>query len=810
MALSKVPMNTSAKLLFVFLLTLLSQLLLAQEIRVMDKKMLSPVYNVAVVDTETQEVMFSNEQGYFEIEGALPKRKYILRHPSYKLLNITYKDILKNNYIIYLSEGVMNIDEVVVSANKWQQEKSEVPNEILSINPSDVSFRNPQTAADMLESTGQVFVQKSQMGGGSPMIRGFAANSVLIMVDGVRMNNAIYRNGNLQNVIMLDPNLLERSEVIYGPSSVLYGSDALGGVMDFNTLRPRYSTGDKFRVYPTAMVRYASANNENTGHVNLRFGNKNWGFVTGITHSDFEDLKAGSNRPSEYPEFGKRLSYVKRINTSDFAVNNSDVDMQRFSGYSQTNFLQKIGYTKDALEVLYGFYYTTSSDIPRYDRLIETEDDQLKNAEWYYGPQAFLMNSLTVSSFESTGFFDAFKIIASHQNVEESRFDRRLDSDNLRVRKENVGIVSLNVDLDKRLDDKSELFYGVELLNNHVSSEAYIVDKVSNVKVSAAATRYPDGGSDYRTISGYFNLKRKLKTNLIASAGIRYSNVYLNSKFEDKSFYDFPYDRININNGAISGSMSLVYAPNKEWKANALFSTGFRSPNVDDIGKVFDSEPGNVVVPNEDLQAEFSYNWEAGFTRNIGEVMKIEVVGYYSLLNQAIVRRDFDFNGASTITYDGVESNVQALVNVGEAYIYGYSLNIRADVTDYLSISSTLSDNNGRDKSEDVPLRHTSPMFGKTSVIANLKKFKAEIFARYNGFRGKDDFAPSELNKPHLYTEDGTPSWATLNIRSSVQLTENLRVNASLENIFDLHYRPYSSGISAPGRNVIVSLKGQF
>ena len=385
-------------------------LLFGQKVRILDKNMLSPVYNVAIIDEESSEVIFSDEQGYLELKNASPKKRYLIRHPSYKKIVINYKDISKQDHIIYLAQGLMNIDEIVVSANKWQQDKSEVPNEILSIKPQDVEFKNPQTAADMLEATGQVFVQRSQMGGGSPMIRGFAANAVLITVDGVRMNNAIYRSGNLQNIIMLDPNLLERSEVIYGPSSVLYGSDALGGVMDFTTLRPRYSTGNKFRINSTARMRYASANNERTANVNLRYGNKNWGFVTGFTNSDFNDLRSGSNRNSKYPDFGKRTEYVIRTNNVDQVVQNDNQNIQRYSSYSQTNFLQKIGYTTKDFELLYGFYNTSSSNIPRYDRLIERSEGQLRNAEWFYGPQKFMMHSLTLSSFSSTKLYDAVKV----------------------------------------------------------------------------------------------------------------------------------------------------------------------------------------------------------------------------------------------------------------------------------------------------------------------------------------------------------------------------------------------------------------
>ena len=97
------------------------------------------------------------------------------------------------------------LEGVVISANKWEQKLNEVPNKIVKINKNDILRNNPQTSADLLGQSGNVFIQKSQLGGGSPMIRGFATNRVLLVADGVRMNNAIYRSGNLQNVISIDP-----------------------------------------------------------------------------------------------------------------------------------------------------------------------------------------------------------------------------------------------------------------------------------------------------------------------------------------------------------------------------------------------------------------------------------------------------------------------------------------------------------------------------------------------------------------------------------------------------------------------------
>src|SRR5699024_3214776 len=159
----------------------------------------------------------------------------------------------------------------------------EIPQRITRIDKREVQFKNPQTSADLLQSSGKVFVQKSQLGGGSPMIRGFAANSVLIAVDGIRMNNAIFRSGNLQNVISIDPNAMANTEVLIGPGSVIYGSDALGGVMNLQTKEPQlsYSKEEK-AIGVNGMARYSSANNERTFHADASLGFEKWGLLSSI------------------------------------------------------------------------------------------------------------------------------------------------------------------------------------------------------------------------------------------------------------------------------------------------------------------------------------------------------------------------------------------------------------------------------------------------------------------------------------------------------------------------------------------------
>ena len=319
---------------------------------------------------------------------------------------------------VRMKRKIFAFEEFVISANRWEQNVNEVPNKITTILRPSVEFQNPQTSADLLASSDEVFIQKSQLGGGSPMIRGFATNRVLIVVDGVRMNNAIYREGNIQNVISLDPSVLESTEIIFGPGASVYGSDAIGGVMDFHTRKALLSTGNNLYFKMDAFSRYSSANKEKTLHLDFNLGGKKAALFSGFTWSDFDDLKMGSIKNESY----QRHEFVKRIGDHDSVLFNNDPRIQKSSGYRQLNTLNKIRYRlSDYLDLVYSNHYSQLSDVPRYDRLIQYRAGKLRYAEWYYGPQTWMMNNLQAQFSKKNIFFDEMKISAARQDYRESR-----------------------------------------------------------------------------------------------------------------------------------------------------------------------------------------------------------------------------------------------------------------------------------------------------------------------------------------------------------------------------------------------------
>ncbi|MCK5702091.1 MAG: TonB-dependent receptor, partial [Cyclobacteriaceae bacterium] len=291
------------------------------------------------------------------------------------------------------------------------------------------------------------------------------------------------------------------------------------------------------------------------------------------------------------------------------------------------------------------------------------------------------------------------------------------------------------------------------------------------------------------------------------TTGFRYSFQSLNSEFDGN---DFDYSKIENRSSALNGNIGVVLIPNPNWNISGMLSTGFRAPNVDDISKVFDSEPGNVVVPNPDLKPEYSYNAEISVSKYFNDKFELSGTVFYSFLRQAMVRGDFLVNAKDSIIYDGVLSKVQAIVNTGRANIYGFAAVLKMELTKNWSASMNVNYTNGKDLIANEPLRHTTPVFGLASIFYKQNKFKGEFFIRYNGKRTFEDLPPSERGKTHLYSSDGSLAWYTLNLRLQYQFNETIGINGGVENLLVYHYRTYSSGISAPGRNVVLSIRANI
>ncbi|SRX74546.1 TonB-dependent receptor [Aequorivita antarctica] len=782
-----------------------------QTITIKDQQTNEAIELVTLSNAKTNHYATTNSKGQADISAFKDLEKIEIRSLGYKTVIKSYLKLASEGFKILLETSNFSLDEVVISGSRWRQSSDDVPSKIISISAKEVALQNPQTAADLLSASGKVFVQKSQQGGGSPMIRGFATNRLLYSVDGVRMNTAIFRSGNLQNVINLDPFAIENTEVLFGPGSVIYGSDAIGGVMSFQTLTPQLSLTEKPLITGKALARYSSANKEKTGHFNVNLGFKKWAFVTSISSWDYDNLRQGSHGPDDYI----KDYYVQRQDSTDVVITQEDKLLQIPSAFSQINTMQKIRFQpNERWDFQYGFHFSETSPYGRYDRNQRVRNGLPRYAEWDYGPQIWMMNNLNINYTANNSVFDQMSLRLAHQWFEESRIDRAFNKTERNTQSEEVGAYSVNLDFIKATAEKNTFFYGLEYVLNDINSKGELTDISTGISEVGPA-RYPQ--SKWQSLAVYVTDEFKVVDNFTLSAGARYNHVLLDAEF-DTAFYPFPFTEASLSNGALTGSLGGVYRPADSWVISTNLGSAFRAPNVDDVGKVFDSEPGSVVVPNPDLKPEYAYNADLGIAKVFGDVLKVDITGYYTSLKDALVRRDYKLNGQDSIMYQGELSQVQAIQNAAVAHVYGLQAGVEVKLPKGFGFSTDVNFQKGEeelDNGDTSPSRHASPFFGVSRLNYKANKLSMELNVNYQGKKDFDDLPDEEKGKTEIYAldENGnpySPAWYTLNFKALYKMTDTFDVSGGIENLTDQRYRPYSSGISGAGRNFILALTAHF
>lgn len=733
------------------------------------------------------------------------------------------------------------LDEVVVSATKFYTPAKHIAQKITALNKNDISKANAQNTGDLLISTGNVFVQKSQQGGSSPVIRGFEASRVLLVVDGIRMNNAIYRSGHLQNIITVDQNMLERVEVMYGPSSTQYGSDALGGTIHMISKPARLANkGERFTPSGNSFFRYSSANDEKSTHVDINLGYKKFGLLSSVTYSDFGDMKMGGNWPDKYPGFGSRNEYVTQLNNSfvDSVVRNSNNRIQKYSGYRQWDIMNKLLLQQnDKLSHVFTAQFSNSSNIPRYDRLQDIRNGTLRYAAWNYGPQQREQYSYTFQAQQLSKLFNEIRTVLSFQNIQESRQTRDFRRyDRFDSRREHIKVWGFVADAKKIIGSHS-LTIGADAQWNDLRSVADRTN-LQTGSVTALDSRYPNGSNNMNYFGGYAQHSFQLPGGKwILNDGLRLQTVYLHSTIADNSFFKLPVTDMKQHPFAVTGNIGVVYIPSKATRMYVNVSSGFRAPNIDDLARVFESATAlqRVVVPNAAIRPEYTYSADAGVNHTIAGKITLEASAWYTLFRNAITLAPYQLNGQDSIVYNGVLCQVAANQNNNKAWVYGGSAAVTANITTHLSIYSTINYTKGRFRIDNTkrssavyqrqpdgsyalvqanvkekPLDHIPPLFGKTSIQYKSKLFDAEFFAQYNGWKKLDEYNADGEDNAQYATVHGTPSWFTLNCRTAVRINDHITLQGAIENISDRNYRYFASGFSAPGRNFVITVRTSF
>ena len=319
-----------------------------------------------------------------------------------------------------------------------------------------------------------------------------------------------------------------------------------------------------------------------------------------------------------------------------------------------------------------------------------------------------------------------------------------------------------------------------------------------------------------KSFGAYINFKDKIIQNLFLHTGIRFTFSNLKADLsQNNDYFDFPFGNVSLRNSALVGGVGLSWLRNNNniWKLN--INTAFRSPNIDDLAKVFDSAPGTVLVPNPELEPERSLGFELGSYFKTSNNIELDFSSYLTYLYNGMIIGDFVLeNGLTEIIYDGSLSQIQALQNSSRSLVYGLEFGMKWPLGQNLILKTQHNIIAGYELSElpfSLPVRHIPPNYGNFHVVFKKGRLNVAAFINYNSEIQFKDLAESERAKAYLYAlvKNGnpySPSWYTINLRAKYSFSEKINCTFSFENISDKLYRPYSSGISAPGSNFIFSL----
>ncbi len=821
-------------------------------IQVLDAKSGEPLIGVTIYNDSQEYTNLSDENGSFLIPKDLDGKENInFSYVGYTPLTISFYDLKQKNIVELVSN---NTTDTIVIVGRRDDKKEDIPYQVSTVSNKTIEKLESQTTADALEKEGTAYIQRSQLGGGSINIRGFEANKVLMVVDGVRLNNAIYRGGHLQNAITIDPSSLDAIEVIYGPGSLVYGSEALGGVVHFRTKEPKLVPLNSKKEYLSQFnygLRTSTASREQMLSFDFGYSKGNWGSMTAFSIKDYDDLKSGSKRPEEFPNFGEQNFVSDRdpLLGIDVVVE-TNPDIQQGSGYGQLDFLQKFKYRFNKNRFLTAnFQFSSSSDLPRYDSAQDTtiSVNNLKYSEFFYGPQKRILGSIKYVDLTKSSFYDRITAILAYQKIDEDRFQRRFANSRRESNKEDVHVMSASVDMDKRFDEKKLLQYGVDFQHNIVFSTAAKVNIFDNTSDLNILTRYPNNQATYSTGGAFANFRWvDLVPKITFDGGLRYSVASLTASYLPNNIVDWPQvyiDGVTSTNSNLTWSTALAYKSDN-WKIQLLSGTAFRSPNIDDFAKIR-FRNGKLVVPNIELQPEKTWSSELNVQHSYGNrggdgwYVQGNLSAHYTQVKNLITRVDSNIIGELEVFAEGERAEIQTNINSDEGTIYGGGAELLLQKGKW-TLKSNISQSFGTTKFVNnvidtlVPLSHIPPLFGRTSLSYAYKKWDASFSVRYNGAKKVENYAvsdieleedgtftidregtsdnfeltPSIINEKGNATFAGSYAWTTLNFYTSFQFSEKLKLSLSVENITDIHYRGFASGISAPGRNFILSLRG--
>ncbi|MBC6491434.1 TonB-dependent receptor plug domain-containing protein [Flavihumibacter stibioxidans] len=645
------------------------------------------------------------------------------------------------------------LSEVVITSQRKSSALLKVPYLVETAGSKYISVYQPRTTPEALQGLNGVFVQKTNHGGGSPFVRGLTGNQLLILVDGIRLNNATFRYGPNQYLNTIDAFSIGRMEVAKGTGSVQYGSDALGGVIQVFTKEPEFSV-DGNRWSGSAMGKLMSTGMEQTGRGEVQYSGKNMAAMVGVTVRHFGDLVGGDT-----------------------------TGMQSPSGYDEHAWDAKLKFKlSDHTGLTIAHQFLRQSYVPVYHKVV-LENFRINETD----PQQRMLNYAKLETAGKHAMLRQVSITASWQNSIEGRASIKNNGSTMRRERDEVNTLGLTADIYSVVSKRWTANSGVELYHDRVSSSRNDINELTG-SVKSLRGLYPDGAK-YGNYSIY-SLHHLEWNRFSAELGARL-NIF------NISLTDTSLGEVSIQPSALVGNAALMYHIDKNHKIFTSVSNGYRAPNVDDMGTLGIVD-FRYEVPTASLRPEKSMNAELGYKFQTAKLSGAATF-FYMKLNDLITR--VRMAGDSINGYP-----VYRKENTQEGYIWGMEATLAYRPLSGLQVSGNIAYNYGENKTSKEPMRRIPPVHGR--VLASYTKSAWHVSGEWL-YAGKQDRLAQGDKEDNRIPAGGTPGWKVLNLYAGLQF-KSIRLNAGLQNILNEDYRTHGSGINGVGRSVWTNIQFSF
>ena len=756
----------------------------SQNVLILDSTTKKPVENASLFCSKKNIGTTSKKNGVVNLELFNINDTIRISHVNYFEKIMVVKDVKEK---IFIQTKTTLLPTIV-----FHEKKKHLVNSFESVSLQEIGERSAEynSISEALSNTSPVVIQESQAGGGSPNFRGMEANRLLIVVDDVSLNNTIYRSGHVQSSSIINPFFIKNFNIVTASGSAAYGNGAMGSAIVFNTISPKLNSEPRNHINQ----KFESSSNSSSLNYKTNYGNSRFAYITAFSIKSAENLKMGNNRGHGYTDWGKY----------DFVtIENEQLNTE----HNKYDILNKLLISLNKKQKIYlNTQFSTTSNINRFDKLNDTENGLQKYTTWHYGPQKRFFQSLSLKTISYSALFDYSDVLLGFQKIKESRHKKKNSDFFLSNRQEKLNVFDLNINLSKKLN-KIKVNYGFGGRRQNLKSIANKQDSLNNYFYNS--TRYPSGGSFVNDVFMYSQVEFSFSKSMQLYIGGRYNYNLLRAMFDDTITYSFPFKKIENLNRSASYNMSLNFKINENTMLDLSYYTGFRNPNIDDVGKVFSKNNQHVVIPNERLNPEKSNNIELGIKTTITKNIKLDFQLFNTVINDAIVRRNAHLNLDTTMLYDGEVMRIQMNQNVESANIYGFNCMSQIVLNSFFSIKTNCNYLIGKD-SENNPLAHIPPFNATFSLKYKHSNNSIDFYWLYNSSKKAECFDFAGIDNLDEATPNGIPSWYTLNLFYSKKIQEDLFVSCGIKNILDAHYKTFGSGISASGRNFTLSLHSYF